>query len=183
MTNARTALLVTGALVIGGGGTATASHLITGKQIRDGSITLRDLSASTKRTLRPQIRASASGAITQTTAEDGTPIIVVSAEKGDKGEKGDTGSPGQQGQAGATGAFRVGHLEASGQIEGNSTLALQVKCPNGPLMVGGYNASATGEDGGISVSFVSATTDTYRVGFVNTSAWAKPVSITANCME
>ena len=81
---------------------ATAASLITGKQIKDGSITLRDLSPRTRHELRPQIRAKSS-AVTTTTAADGTPIIVVSSEKGDPGAVGPVGPQGIQGERGPQG--------------------------------------------------------------------------------
>ena len=84
--------------VIVGGGSATAARLITGKDIRDGSITARDirqagislnrLSKGTQRLLRTTSANSFSGN---------------SQSAGPKGDKGDTGPAGPQGPKGDKG--------------------------------------------------------------------------------
>lgn len=72
-------------VLIATAGTATAARLITGNQIKDGSITAKDLSTA----LRAQIsRTGARG---------------VAGPKGETGPKGDTGQRGEAGQRGETG--------------------------------------------------------------------------------
>jgi hypothetical protein len=75
-THATTVLAFILGAAIAGGGTATAAKLITGKDIKNGSITIKDLS--------PQLRAKLA-----TSPQAGA--------KGDPGERGDTGPKGDPG--------------------------------------------------------------------------------------
>lgn len=77
-------------LLIATAGTATAGRLITGKQIRDGSVTSRDLSKG----LRAQLARRAAAGV------PGVP--------GAQGPKGEPGAPGREGPAGAAGADAQG---------------------------------------------------------------------------
>ena len=69
-------------LLIATAGTATAARLITGKQIKDGSISAADLSKA----IRAQLAKAGAG-----------------GPKGDTGTQGATGAPGTQGVKGETG--------------------------------------------------------------------------------
>ena len=85
-----------------GGSSATAARLISGKDIRDGSITARDIREGgiTLNRLTPGaqalLRNKASNSFTGNSQS--APV------KGDKGDKGDTGATGPQGPKGDTGA-------------------------------------------------------------------------------
>lgn len=72
-------------LVIATAGTATAAKLITGKQIKDGSISSKDLSKTVQAQLKKAGAAGPAGAA-------GSPGAA--GAKGDKGDKGDTGPVG-----------------------------------------------------------------------------------------
>src|SRR4051794_29961826 len=88
-------------IVIAIAGTATgATQLITGKQIKNGSITSKDLSKS----LRAQIKKA------------GTPGPKGDAgAKGDTGLKGDTGTPGTPGADGS--ALAYAHVNVDGSLD------------------------------------------------------------------
>lgn len=82
-------VLTAAALIAAGGvGSATAAKLITGKQIKDGSITQRDLGQGVKRALKRAAR----------------PSVVVSGQGGSQGVQGAQGAQGEQGAPGAAGA-------------------------------------------------------------------------------
>lgn len=82
-------------LVIGGAATAGATSIITGKQIRDGSITERDLASA----LRGKI------------GRPGT--------AGPAGPKGDAGTAGAKGDTGAPGsALAYAHVNDDGTLDG-----------------------------------------------------------------
>jgi Collagen triple helix repeat (20 copies) len=103
--------------VIVGGGSATAARLITGKDIRDGSITARDirqggislnrLSKGTQRLLRTTSSNSFSG-----NSQSAGP-------KGDKGDKGDTGPAGPQGPKGDKGDPGASGKDGTSATSGN----------------------------------------------------------------
>jgi hypothetical protein len=71
-------------MAIATAGTATAARLITGKQIKNGSIAKKDLSKAVRKQLAKLGRPGAPGA------------------KGDKGDKGDSGAPGAPGADGSS---------------------------------------------------------------------------------
>lgn len=75
-------------LVIATAGTATAAKLITGKQIKDGSISEQDLSAALKRKLASAGKSGAQGPAGQQGAP-GSPGAA--GAKGEPGQKGDPG--------------------------------------------------------------------------------------------
>jgi len=76
-------------IAVGGVGTATAAKLITGQQIKDGSITSRDLSASLNKSLTRVPAGAAAGA------------AGAQGPQGPQGERGPRGEQGPQGPAGA----------------------------------------------------------------------------------
>jgi Collagen triple helix repeat (20 copies) len=81
------------ALVVAMGGTATAASLITGAQIKNGSITAADIKAHSLTG-----NAIKNGSITAAALHDGV------GQKGEAGAKGETGATGAKGDAGAAGA-------------------------------------------------------------------------------
>jgi len=87
-------------LVIATAGTATASRLITGRQIKDGSITAKDLSPAVRARLVRTGGATTTGPKGET-GPAGIPGPAGSAGPG--GPKGDSGSQGLAGDAGAPG--------------------------------------------------------------------------------
>jgi hypothetical protein len=108
-----------------GGGTASAAgvKLITGKQIKDGSIGLIDLSGSAKRALKGQ-RGPA-----------GLP-----------GPAGPVGAPGAAGATGAAGGFdpaKVSYVYGpTTTIAADAVTPMEASCPAGQkVLAGGYYAS------------------------------------------
>jgi hypothetical protein len=94
------------AVVLSVTGTAVAAKLITGKQIKDGSISSKDLSKA----VRDQLSKAAS---------PGAPGV--KGERGDAGAKGEQGAPGAQGP----GAVRLqGFLPRPSSIDPSSTIPL-----------------------------------------------------------
>jgi hypothetical protein len=114
------ALLATAAFVAGGGA-ATAAKLVTGKNIKDGSITLKDLSRSTRSALK--------------------------GAQGSPGAPGRQGTPGPAGPAGPTGpggtsslAIALGDtrfLCAGGGPAGCDVGVSEARCPAGMVATGG----------------------------------------------
>ncbi len=90
-------------LLIASAGTATAAKLITGKQIKDGSISSKDLSKAVRAQLR---KAGVAGPV------------------GSQGPKGDQGPPGQAATPAASDVF------AYAKIAGDGTLAAAVPALN-----------------------------------------------------
>ncbi|MEP6977597.1 MAG: hypothetical protein ABI948_06045 [Thermoleophilia bacterium] len=123
-TRPSTALVVaTVALVASLSGTAGAAitKLITGKQIKDGSIGLVDLSATAKTSLRGQ-----------------------QGQPGQPGPQGAAGAPGPAGPAGGFDPAKVVYVEGSGATAtvGNRRTSVAT-CPQGTRVLGGgYNVSS-----------------------------------------
>jgi hypothetical protein len=84
------------------GGTATAAHLISGKQIKNGSITGVDV--KNKSLTAADFRGSVVGVQGPTGAQGATGSQGATGARGPTGPKGATGDPGTAGPTGATGA-------------------------------------------------------------------------------
>lgn len=122
MTRTRTIAALAATALLASTATATAGSLITGKDIRNGSIAERDLNAKVRTKLHnsgkpgPQGNAGERGLTGQTGIQGPQGIPGTAAAKGDpgqdgaqgpqglKGDKGDPGTPGEDGQNGASGA-------------------------------------------------------------------------------
>lgn len=128
------------ALALAGTGTATAATLIDGHQLKansvsgvkitDRSLTLKDLSPSTRAALRTQ---------TPQAGQTGP-----QGPKGDKGDKGDPGTPGAKGApgpAGPQGAPGVSGHEVVNVIRvflgSQASQTMSAACPNGKRVLGG----------------------------------------------
>lgn len=108
MNRLQTVLAITATAVVVGGTTATASSLITSKNIQDGSIQNRDirpgvitmsrLKASTQKLIRDGLVQPVSG------GGSGSGPAGPSGPKGDKGATGDDGAKGAKGNKGDKGA-------------------------------------------------------------------------------
>ncbi len=122
----RTALVVGVVLAVALAGTATAAKLITGKQIKDGSIGLADLSTSAKRSLAGR-----------------------TGQQGPAGPPGATGSTGPAGAAGPQGPAGLPALTT--EVRAVTALApagdvgvAEVRCPPGmTALSGSVNVWAT----------------------------------------
>jgi hypothetical protein len=113
----RKTLIVVAALVAATGGTATAAKLITGKDVKNGSLTgqdvknkslgMSDLSAKARSSLRGQTGATGAaglpGAAGAAGAKGETGLTGPTGPKGDAGEPGKPGEQGIQGNQGEQG--------------------------------------------------------------------------------
>lgn len=120
-------------VVIATAATAGAASLITGKQIKDGTITARDLSKAIRNQLA---RTGAKG----DTGAQGLPGAKGDpGPKGDQGLKGDTGAKGDTGPAGPTfGASASGYAQANYTAQGDVGSSASVTTPiDGKLFVFG----------------------------------------------
>jgi hypothetical protein len=86
------------ALVVATSGSGVAASLITSKQIKDGTIQVRDLSNGARVSLKGQAGAHGEQGNAGPKGETGSP-----GPKGDTGPKGDEGDPGSQGDPGPQG--------------------------------------------------------------------------------
>ncbi|MFL5846396.1 MAG: hypothetical protein ACJ762_17050 [Solirubrobacteraceae bacterium] len=115
-------------ILIGGlivGGTATAARLITGRNIKNGSIQLVDLSASARASLRGATGpAGPAGA------------------KGDTGAKGDSGNPGLNGASGSNGAAGAAGVPGAGIA--TSLFSIDSTNPTFSMIGGGATGSEAG---------------------------------------
>jgi hypothetical protein len=111
-------LILVGGLLVAGG--ATATGLITGDDVKDGSLSGRDVKdrSLTARDFKGSLR--------------GAP--------GETGAKGDAGAPGAPGQPGEPGgaALETELVQKNAPASTTTPKELQVDCPNGPVLSGGY---------------------------------------------
>ena len=126
-------------ILLASAGTATAAKLITGKQIKDGTITEKDLSKA--------VRAQ----------------LAQAGAAGPKGDAGVAGAPGPQGEAGPKGATgskgATGPVGLSGveikvmqkPVAASASAAGTVPCPEGMVVLGGGVTVAGGGAGPCSV--------------------------------
>jgi hypothetical protein len=96
---------------------SAASGLITGSQIKDGSVTSRDIRDHS-----------------MTGLEFGH---LVPGPQGDQGQPGSPGAPGPQGPAGSSGYTTA----ISGGVDVTTTASAVVQCPTGKAVAGGVGAS------------------------------------------
>src|SRR4051794_18173613 len=87
-----------------GGGSATAAKLITGKNIKDGSIASQDLSSGVRAQLAKAGKAGKDGADGRDGAQGAQGAQGVKGDTGAQGAKGDAGTKGDKGDKGDTGA-------------------------------------------------------------------------------
>jgi hypothetical protein len=109
-----------------GGSSATAARLITGKDIRDGSITARDIREGgiTLNRLTPGAQALLRSK-SATTFTGNSQSAAVKGEKGDKGETGNVGA--------ATSHF----AQHPTDLAAGTSATIQVFCPAGKQAIGG----------------------------------------------
>src|SRR3954463_3172820 len=102
-----TMLVALVALVMATTGSAVAASLITSKQIKDGTITTKDINKKAIKSLKG--KTGASGATGATGAQ---------GPKGDKGDKGDAGTNGTNGSNGTNGtALGYARISATGNVD------------------------------------------------------------------
>jgi len=171
------------ALSIALGGTASAAVLITGKQVKDGSIAGRDVKNRSLGMNKLSTSAVSSLAGQAGPAGPQGP----QGEKGDQGPvgptgatgpKGETGPAGPQGPAGPAGPSGISGWEyrvsPGKSIPGNSPAYEPVDCPDGKKALGGGGST---ESAGVYV-FASAPTDPgtgWVVGYNNTYSTPRTV--------
>src|SRR4051794_7854259 len=115
-------------LLVATAGTATAARLITGKQIKDGSIAKQDLSSAIRTQLAMAGRPGAKG--------DPGPAGAV-GPAGRTGEQGARGADGGPGVAGAPGAaLAYAHISRAGDVE----VSLSKNVPAGNVHFGASNS-------------------------------------------
>jgi hypothetical protein len=99
---------------------ATAALVVTGKNIKNGTIELADLSTKAKRALKGQRgrsgRSGVRGLPGPQGAQGAAGVAGSRGDKGDKGEKGDRGDKGDKGEPG------FANLEADGPYPGATSL-------------------------------------------------------------
>jgi hypothetical protein len=141
----RPALLIAfvAGLVLACAGTATAAKLITGKQIKDGTITSKDLSKAVQAQLAKAGAAGPAGA---------------AGAQGEPGAKGAAGEPGPAGPAGLSGVEVKTMIQA---VTSGGTGAGTVACPPGKVVLSG---GVTVAGGGAGTSYVQRSAPT-KVGF------------------
>jgi hypothetical protein len=138
------------ALLVALGGTAgAASGLVTGAQIKNGTVNLADLSANAKSALKGKQGPRGLQGVAGPAGAAGA--------QGEKGEKGDTGAQGQQGPAAASGyevrTWRYSKDDANSDMGpgyvgvGGGAIAT-VACSPGKVAVGGgYRFTSAGDSG------------------------------------
>jgi hypothetical protein len=124
-----------------GGGTAYAAATVTGSNVKDGTLTGRDVKNRSLGT--EELSTSAISALTGRTGPTGPagPAGAAGA-KGDKGDRGATGATGPAGPAGATGPVGVSGFQyiarrADVDVQKDKSLRWSVDCPNGKRALGG----------------------------------------------
>ena len=164
------ALLVLLVASLGIGGTAAAVSLVTGKQIKDGTVRGRDVgngSLTGADVADKSLTAADFGGSVQGPAGPQGPVGPtgdsgpqgLAGPKGDpgqpgsagpqgpKGDKGDKGDPGSQGNAGPQGPAGVSGLQyvVSGvkEVLDEEVGSWWIKCPDGTRAIGGGFSSAT----------------------------------------
>lgn len=119
------------AMAIVGGGMAGAARLITGKQIKDGSITGWDIK---NHSLKP---VDFKGSVRGLRGREGA--------EGPRGAQGPQGIQGPQGPAGPTVVNQLTRVELVGVIAPGAVNHVTASCPAGQGVVsGGYYANGTG---------------------------------------
>jgi hypothetical protein len=119
------------AMSIVGGGVAGATRLITGRQIKDGSITGWDIK---NHTLKP---VDFKGSVRGPRGREGA--------EGARGAQGPQGIQGPQGPAGPTVVNQLTRVELVGVISPGAVSHVTASCPAGQGVVsGGYYATGTG---------------------------------------
>ena len=117
-------VVIVAAIAVVGGGTAVAAKLITGKQIKNGTITGKDLKA---KTLGPKQLNSAALASLQGPA----------GEQGPKGEKGEAGTVGPTGPAGANGVSKALVRTFAGSVNAGNAFESVMPAGGTPILAPG----------------------------------------------
>jgi hypothetical protein len=116
-------------ILVATAGTATAAKLVTGKQVKNGTITAKDLSKA----VRAQL------------AKAGVPGPA--GATGPKGDAGPKGEAGPKGQTGAPGLSGVEVKVVSEPVSNGLTGADSIECPVGKVVLGGGVTVAGGPAG------------------------------------
>ena len=115
------ALIAVGACLVGG--TAVAADLIDGGDVKDGSLTgkdIKDKSLSIK------------------DFKDAKGLQGATGPAGQAGAVGPTGPAGPPGSTGSSGVAETEEVAKSTPSDTEAAKELAVKCPNGPVLSGGY---------------------------------------------
>jgi hypothetical protein len=133
----RTTILVAflAGILLASAGTATAAKLITGKQIKDGTISAKDLSKAVQAQLTKAGMAGPKGD---------------TGSVGPAGDAGPAGSAGPRGDPGPTGAPGLSGVEVkviAQPLNSGATAAGTVICPRGKVVLGGGVTIAGGSAG------------------------------------
>jgi hypothetical protein len=162
----RTAIIVAIVAALTVAGTAGAAKLLTGRDIKNGSIGIVDLSKSTQTKLK---------------GKQGPPGPL--GETGPPGATGATGAAGPSGPAGLAGvqavsspAVTLAPGQTSYEVELAGGPALDAQCPSGKVVIGsGFNASVA------DVGFVLAFGSLVGGFMANESSITVPVTVQAIC--
>ena len=162
------------------GGSAYAAVTVTGKNIKDGTITGRDVKNRSLGTSKLTATAVSSLVGRQGPAGPQGP-------KGDTGLKGDTGATGPQGPAGPAGPSGISGLEYSVNSPGipvasDSAGGGYVRCPAGKKALGG-GASVDNANVYVNTSAPLDDGTGWRAYFINNSSTAVTVYAWAICAK
>jgi hypothetical protein len=141
--------------VLGGGGYAMASGLITGKDVKNNSLTGADIHRIRGgdingrtiqcRNLATNVQDSITACNGGKTVVGGSGSVVVNAPKGDKGAPGQPGPTGPQGVAGPQGAVGVSGYQVHNtevRLAAGATGTATRACPSGVALGGGFDQDA-----------------------------------------
>ena len=164
-TTTRAALLVAVlALMIGFAGSATAAVVVTGKQIKDGTVTTADIKNGTLESLDVKDESLTQADFFETVA-------------GPAGPKGDTGAPGTNGTSGLV------YIVEGADVGKRSTRIVTATCPPGTHAVSG-GGSNTGRGHLVETTPTNSFGEGWRVIYRNTTdtaisayAWALCVTV------
>lgn len=125
------------------GGSATAAKLITGKEIKNGSITGADVkkgSLGADKLSRAALRSLRAGQAGPAGASG------PAGPSGPKGDAGQAGPPGAPGLAGAPGVSDLVTVHASRSSLSAETLDVDVECPAGTRVLAGGGSVSFGDE-------------------------------------
>lgn len=154
----RTIATIAATALLAGAGTATADHLVSGQDVRNGSLTgadlrngsvgPRDLSAAARRSAAASIPKARLASVVEDVITDPASGIRITV-KGEAGPAGAQGPAGDRGPAGAPGIADVIVREATVDVAPSSSAGVTAKCSPGERVTGGGSRFTGGDGTGI----------------------------------